>query len=58
MFNLMTVVRSHQAPLSMRFLRQEYKSGLPFPTPADLSDPWTEPTSLVAPALAGFFTTR
>ena len=33
---------------------QEYGSGLPFPSPADLPDPETEPTS---PALAsGFFT--
>ena len=27
---------AHQAPLSMGFSRQEYWSGLPFPTPADL----------------------
>ena len=27
---------SHQAPLSMEFSRQEYWSGLPFPTPEDL----------------------
>ena len=27
---------AHQAPLSMRFLRQEYWSGLPFPPPGDL----------------------
>ena len=38
----------HQAPLSMRFFRQEYWSGLPFPTPEDLPDPGTEP---VSPAL-------
>ena len=31
---LWTVV--HQAPLSMEFSRQEYWSGLPFPTPGDL----------------------
>ena len=29
----------HQAPLSMRFSRQEYWSGLPFPPPGDLPDP-------------------
>jgi len=47
-----------QAPLSMRFSRQEYWSGLTFPTPGDLLDPRMEPTSLVSPALAGsFFTT-
>ena len=27
------------APLSMGFPRQEYRSGLPFPTPGDLPDP-------------------
>ena len=49
---------AHQAPLSMGFPRQEYWSGLPFPSPGDLSDPGIEPTSLVLPALAGrFFTT-
>ena len=30
---------SHQAPLSMGFSRQEYWSGLPFPSPGDLPDP-------------------
>jgi len=34
-----------QAPLSMGFSRQEYWSGLSFPPPEDLLDPWTEPTS-------------
>ena len=29
---------AHQAPLSMEFSRQEYRSGLPFPSPGDLSD--------------------
>ena len=37
---------AHQDPLSMEFSRQEYWSGLPFPTPGDLPDPGTEPTSL------------
>ena len=46
---------AHQAPLSMGFPRQEYWSGLPFPTPEDLPDPGIKP---VCPALAGrFFTT-
>ena len=36
---------AHQAPLSMEFSRQEYWSGLPFPSPGDLPDPWIEPTS-------------
>ena len=35
----------HQAPLSMRFSRQEYWSGLPFPSPGDLPDPGIEPES-------------
>ena len=47
-----------QAPLSMGFARQEYWSGLPFPSPGDLPDPGIEPVSLVNPALArGIFTT-
>ena len=45
-----------QAPLSMGFPRQEYWSGLPFPSPGDLSAPGIEPAS---PALAdSFFTTE
>ena len=46
-----------QATLSMEFSRQEYWSGLPFPTPGDLPDPGVEPVSLVFPALAGGFFT-
>ena len=34
-----------QALLSMRFSRQEYWSGLLFPSPEDLSDPGIEPGS-------------
>ena len=30
---------AHQAPLSMGFSRQEYWSGLPFPSPGDLPHP-------------------
>ena len=46
----------HQAPLSMRILREEYWRGLPFPPPGDIPDPGIEP---VSPALAGgFFTTE
>ena len=46
-----------QAPLSMKFSRQEYWSGLPSPFPGDLPNPGIEPVSL-SPALAGgFFTT-
>ena len=36
---------SRQAPLSMGFSRQEYWSGLPFPSPGDLPNPGTEPVS-------------
>ena len=43
----------------MGYSRQEYWSGLPFPSPGDLPNPGTEPVSLTSPALAdGFFTTR
>ena len=38
-----TVAR--QDPLSMVFSRQEYWSGLPFPSPGDLPDPGIEPQS-------------
>ena len=49
---------AHQMPLSMGFSRQEYWSGLPFPSLWDLPDPGVEPTSLASLALAGrFFTT-
>ena len=36
---------AYQAPPSMRFSRQEYWNGLPFPFPGDLSDPGIEPPS-------------
>ena len=39
---------AQQAPLFMGFSRQEYWSGLPFPSPEDLPDPGIEP---VSPAL-------
>ena len=35
-----------QTPLSVRFPRQEYWNGLPFPPPGDLPDPGVEPVSL------------
>jgi len=42
----------------MGFSRQDYWSGLPFPTPGDLSNPGMETSSLASPTLAsGFFTT-
>ena len=46
---------AHQAPLPMGFPRQEYWSGLLFPSPGDFPDPGIKFTSLVSPALAGRF---
>ena len=49
---------AHQAPLCMRFSRQEYWSGLPWLSPGDLLDSGIEPMFLMSPALGGrFFTT-
>ena len=50
---------AHQAPQSLGFSRQEYRSGLPCPPPGDLPDPGIEPVSLMSPAPAGgVFTTN
>ena len=47
---------ARQVPLSMGFPRQEYWSGLPFPSPGDLPDPATGP---ISPALESkFFVTE
>ena len=47
-----------KGPLSMGFTRQEYWSGLTFPTSRDLPDPGLKLMSPVSPALSGgFFTT-
>ena len=47
---------AHLVPLPMGFNRQEYWSGLLFPTPGDPPNPGIK---LVSPALAeGFFTTE
>ena len=48
---------AHQAPLSMKYSRQEYQSGLPCPPTGDLSHPGIEPVSFMSPALAGEFLT-
>ena len=48
---------ANKTPLSMEFAKQEYWSGLPFPTPEDLPNPGIEPVSLEPPALAGGFFT-
>ena len=51
-----TVAR--QAPLSMGFPRQEYCSGLTFPSPGNLPDAGIEPESLISlDFTGGFFTT-
>ena len=44
-----------QAPPSMRFSRQEYRSGLPCPPPGDLPDPGIAFVSFRSPALVGGF---
>ena len=36
---------AHQTSPSMEFSRQEYWSGLPFPSPGDLPDPGIKPRS-------------
>ena len=48
-----TVAR--QVPLCEKISKQEYWSGLPFPSSGDLPDPGIKPLS---PALAGGFFTR
>ena len=45
---------AHQAPPPMGFSRQEYCSGLPFPSPGDLPDAGMEPMTLAS--AGGFFT--
>ena len=48
---------THRAPLSMELSRQEYWSGLLFPTPGDLPDSGSKPASLMSPVFAGGFLT-
>ena len=49
---------AHQAPLSMRFPRQEYWSGLSFPSPGDLPIPGIKPVTPESSEWVGrFFTT-
>ena len=45
---------AHQSPLSIGFPRQEYWSGLSFPSPGDLPNPGIKP---VSPGLSGRFVT-
>ena len=42
---------AHQTPLSMGFPRQEYWSGLPFPSPGEIPDPGIKP---MPPALQAY----
>ena len=50
---------AHQASLAIGFPKQEYWSGLPFPSPGDLPDPGIKPESPASSALMGrFFTTE
>ena len=53
---------ARQAPLSIGFPRQEYWSGLPFPSLGGLPDPGIEPVSPASQAASciagGFFTTE
>ena len=44
-----------QAPPSMGFSRQEYWSGLPFPSPRDLPNPGIEPGSPAFQAVILFY---
>ena len=57
-FVMADALRPHQAPLSTRFSRHEYWSGLPCPPPGDPPRPGIEPMSLtLSPALTGRFFT-
>ena len=48
---------ARQVRLSMEFSRQEYWSGLPFPSPGDLPDTGIELVAFLSPALASRFFT-
>ena len=56
-FVTLWTVAPYQALLSMEFPRQEYWSGLPFPSPGDLLDQGIELASPESSALAGRFFT-
>ena len=43
--SLQPITVAYQAPQSMEFSRQEYWSGLPFPSPGDLPNPGIKPRS-------------
>ena len=46
---------AQQTPLSMGIFRQEYWSGLPFPSPGDLPHPGIEPVSPMSQGISGRF---
>ena len=48
---------AYETPVSMGFVRQEYRSRLTCPPPVDLSNPGIKPGSLRSPTLAGGFFT-
>ena len=48
-----TLCNPMDSPMSTVFSRQEYWSGLLFPSPGHLPDPWIGPLSFASPALAG-----
>ena len=43
---------ARQAPLAMEFSRQEYWSGLPFPSPGNLPDPGIKPSYFALQAVS------
>ena len=43
--------------MSMELSREEYWTGLPFPSPGNLPDPGSEPTPLLSPAIVSMFFT-
>ena len=47
---------AHQAPLSMEFSKQEYLSGLTFPTSGDLPNPRIKPVSCTSCPAGRLFT--
>ena len=57
-FSVTLRIVAHQAPLAMEVSRQEYWSGLTFPSPGDVPNSGMESTSVMSSALADeFFTT-
>ena len=56
--NLKNFIKYHYIATPLELRKQEYWSGLSFPTPGDLPDSGIKPASLASLALTGrFFTT-